>query len=97
MPIAVAVSAMHTKIQICKSPVIMFYHIFGEFAPDLAPDPSPGKKKAKDAADGQPPMNQCWFAPRVFAVKKKYAMSVDGRERDALADVLCDREVEEAE
>ena len=76
---------------------IMFYHIFGEFASDLAPGPTPGKKKAKDAADGLPPQNPCWYAAQVIAVRKKYALSIGERERDALADGLLDGEVEEAE
>ena len=34
-------------------------------------------KCAHDAAEWLPPMNKCWFAARVVAVKRKYALTVD--------------------
>ena len=51
-----------------------------------------GAKCAFDAADWLPPRNRCWFAARVVAVKRKYALSVDRREAAALERVLagCD-------
>ena len=45
-------------------------------------------KCARDAADWLPPMNRCWFAGRVVAVKRKYRLMVDRREAAALARVL---------
>ena len=33
-------------------------------------------------------MSRCWFAARVVAVKRKYGLSVDVREADALEGVL---------
>ena len=33
-------------------------------------------------------MNRCWFAARVVAVKRKYALTVDRREADSLERVL---------
>ncbi len=48
-----------------------------------------GGKCAFDAAAWQPPMNKCWFAARVVAVKRKYALSVDRREAAALERVLA--------
>ena len=33
-------------------------------------------------------MNQCWFAGRVVAVKRKYGLTVDAREARALEGVL---------
>lgn len=48
-----------------------------------------GGKCAHDAAAWQPPMNECWFAARVVAVKRKYALSVDRREAAALERVLA--------
>ena len=45
-------------------------------------------KCAHDAAEWLPPMNKCWFAARVVAVKRKYALTVDRREADALEGVL---------
>ena len=76
-----------------------------EFAADLInlvlaiPQLNRWETKAKDAADGLPLQNRRWYAAQVqvVAVKKKYALSVDEREGDALAAVLCDDEVEEAE
>ena len=42
-----------------------------------------------DAAEWQPPMNACWFAARVVAVKRKYRLTVDRREASALERVLA--------
>ena len=49
-------------------------------------------KCAFDAAEWLPPMNRCWFAARVIAVKRKYALTVDRREASALQRILsgCD-------
>ena len=46
-------------------------------------------KCAFDAAEWLPPMNRCWFAARVVAVKRKYALTVDRRETGALEHVLA--------
>ena len=35
-----------------------------------------------------PRMNQCWFAGRIVAVKRKYGLMVDAREARALEGVL---------
>ena len=48
-----------------------------------------GGKCGHDAAEWQPPMNACWFAARVVAVKRKYALSVDRHEAAALERVLA--------
>ena len=48
-----------------------------------------GGKCGFDAADWQLPMNRCWFAGRVVAVKRKYRLSVDRREAAALDRVLA--------
>ena len=48
-----------------------------------------GGKCGHDAADWLPPMNRCWFAHRVVAVKRKYALTVDPRETEALERVLA--------
>ena len=45
-------------------------------------------KCALDAAEWLPPMNRCWFAGRVVAVKRKYGLTVDRREAAALERVL---------
>ena len=41
-----------------------------------------------DAGEWLPPRNRCWFAARVVAVKRKYALAVDAREAAALENVL---------
>lgn len=45
-------------------------------------------KCAYDAAGWLPSMNKCWFAARVIAVRRKYALTVDHREVEALKHVL---------
>ena len=45
-------------------------------------------KCAYDAAQWLPPMNRCWFAARIVAVRVKYQLSVDRREAQALERVL---------
>ena len=68
------------------------------FASDLlnltlaSPKVNRSHKVDKDAADWLPALNQCWFASRVIAVKKKYNLTVDRREAVALDRVLskCD-------
>ena len=47
------------------------------------------EKSGHDAAGWLPPMNRCWFTGRVIAVKRKYRLTMDRRERDALAQVLA--------
>lgn len=46
------------------------------------------QKSEKDAGEGMPRMNRCWFAGRVVAVKRKYRLTVDAREVRALEGVL---------
>ena len=64
------------------------------FASDLlnltlaSPQVNRNLKKHYDAADWLPELNQCWFAERVVAVKRKYGLTVDQREADALEDIL---------
>ena len=47
------------------------------------------QKRDHDAAGWLPPMNRCWFAARVINVKRAYGLTVDRRERDALARALA--------
>ena len=53
---------------------------------------SPGvnrhQKSGKDAGEWLPERNLCWFANQVVSVKRKYSLSVDSRERNALERVL---------
>ncbi len=47
------------------------------------------QKRALDAGEWLPPMNRCWFAARIIDVKRAYGLTVDRRERDALARTLA--------
>ena len=47
------------------------------------------EKGGKDAGEWLPRRNACWFAGRVVAVKRKYALTVDRREARALEGVLA--------
>ena len=47
-----------------------------------------GGKCAFDFAEWLPPMNRCWYAARIVAVKRAYALTVDRREAAALERVL---------
>lgn len=65
-----------------------------EFANDLlnltlsTPSVNRNEKSDKDAADWLPQYNKCWYVFTVIQVKKKYKMSVDSEERDAMQEVL---------
>ena len=45
-------------------------------------------KCAKDAAEWLPPRNRCWFANRVVEVRRKYRLTIDRREAEALEQIL---------
>ena len=45
-------------------------------------------KCAKDAAEWLPPRNRCWFAHRIVEVRRKYRLTIDRREAEALERVL---------
>lgn len=47
-------------------------------------------KSGKDAAEWMPPMNACWFAETIVAVRQDYALTIDQAEADALRAVLQD-------
>ncbi|HBO89384.1 MAG TPA: hypothetical protein DD460_01450 [Acidobacteria bacterium] len=47
------------------------------------------QKVAKDAADWLPINNQCWFATTIIEVRRKYSLTIDRREADALDQVLA--------
>ena len=54
-----------------------------------APSVNRQQKRDHDAAGWLPPMNRCWFAARVIDVERAYGLTVDRRERDALAHTLA--------
>lgn len=45
-------------------------------------------KCAKDAAEWLPPRNRYWFANRVVEVRRKYRLTIDRREAEALEQIL---------
>ena len=49
-------------------------------------------KRAKDVAEWTPALNACWFAARTLDVRRKYGLTIDPREADAVEAVLsqCD-------
>lgn len=49
-------------------------------------------KVAKDLADWLPDNNQCWYANRVVAVKRKYGLAMDAKEAEVATQLLasCD-------
>ncbi len=68
---------------------------FRDFAADLLnltiADPTVNRhqKSDRDAGDWTPPRNQGWFASKVVAVKRRYGLSLNPAERDALASMLA--------
>ena len=52
------------------------------------------EKSDRDAAEWMPARHGAWFAARVIAVKREYALSVDPAERDALEMLLAQSEAE---
>lgn len=46
------------------------------------------QKRAYDAAEWMPAINQCWFANRILQVRLKYGLSIDRREAEALEQIL---------
>ena len=47
------------------------------------------EKGAKDAAEWQPRRNACWFVNRTLEVRRKYGLSIDRREADAIERTLA--------
>ena len=64
------------------------------FASDLlnltlaAPSVNRNQKRDRDGAEWLPDQNRCWFAERVVAVRRKYGLTIDQLEADALERVL---------
>lgn len=53
-----------------------------------APEVNRYQKRAYDAADWLPTKNKCWFAFRVIEVRRKYGLTIDRREANALDRLL---------
>ena len=52
-------------------------------------------KSNKDPGEWEPDFNKCWYVYRVIEVKRKYDMSIDARERDAMKRILAECSVED--
>ena len=46
-------------------------------------------KQHYDGAEWLPPINKCWFAQRIVAVRQKYGLTIDHREAEALERILA--------
>ena len=46
------------------------------------------EKSGKDAAEWLPGLNECWFAARVVEIRRKYRLTIDRLEAEALERVL---------
>ena len=68
-----------------------------EFSSDLLnltlADPVVNREKSgKDPGEWLPEVNRLWYARRVLAVKRKYGLTIDQREQEALQEVLLSLE-----
>ena len=48
------------------------------------------EKRGRDAAEWQPARNRCWFAATVIHVRRKYDLTIDPREAEALDRLLAE-------
>ena len=46
------------------------------------------QKRAKDAAEWRPDLNECWFVERTVKVREKYELTIDRKEMEAVQKVL---------
>ena len=53
-----------------------------------SPKVNRSQKKHYDGAEWMPPMNKCWFAQRIVEVRRKYGLTIDRREAEALERIL---------
>ena len=53
-----------------------------------SPELNRGRKLHYDGAEWMPPMNRCWFAQRIVEVRRKYGLTIDRREAEALERIL---------
>ena len=54
-----------------------------------SPSVNRDRKGAKDAAEWLPERNRCWFAATVIEVRRKYGLTINSLEADALDQVLA--------
>lgn len=54
----------------------------------LATSPTNRAKSSHDGAEWSPPQNRCWWAVVNVLVRRKYSLTIDAAERDALDEVI---------
>ena len=54
----------------------------------LATSPTNRAKSSHDGAEWSPPQNRCWWAVVNVLVRRKYSLTIDVAERDALDEVI---------
>ena len=54
----------------------------------LATSPTNRAKSSHDGAEWSPPRNRCWWAVVNVLVRRKYSLTIDAAERDALDEVI---------
>ena len=88
----VALSEAHDS-GLCE-PIPNIMQIRRDFASDplnltlASPALNGSDKKHYDGAEWMPPMNRCWFAQRIVEVRRKYGLTIDRREAEALERIL---------
>ena len=89
----VALSEAHDS-GLCE-PVPNIEQIRRDFASDplnltlASPALNGSSKKHYDGAEWMPPMNKCWYAQRIVEVRRKYGLTIDRPEAEALERVLA--------
>ena len=89
----VALSEAHDS-GLCE-PVPNIMQIRRTFAADplnltlASPELNRNRKRHYDGAEWMPPMNRCWFAQRIVEVRRKYGLTIDRREAEALERILA--------
>ncbi len=74
---------------LCKATPATRYAFANDLLNLTLSTPSVNRSKgARDAGEWLPEYNKCWYVFTVVQVKKKYKMSVDSDERDAMQEVL---------
>ena len=88
----VALSEAHDS-GLCE-PVSNIMQLRRAFAADplnltlASPELNRDRKQHYDGAEWMPPMNRCWFAQRIVEVRRKYGLTIDRREAEALERIL---------
>ena len=88
----IALSEAHDS-GLCE-PVPNIMQIRQTFASDplnltlASPELNRERKRHYDGAEWMPPMNRCWFAQRIVDVRRKYDLTIDRREAEALERIL---------